>query len=44
MTFQKDGFIAHYKNKKETADKFGKEQVHKWRRSFDVSPPGGEIS
>ena len=29
-------------NKKETADKFGKEQVHIWRRSFDVSPPGGE--
>ena len=29
-------------NKKETADKYGKEQVHKWRRSYDVSPPGGE--
>ena len=29
-------------NKKETSDKFGKEQVQKWRRSFDVSPPGGE--
>ena len=26
-------------NKKETADKYGKEQVHKWRRSYDVSPP-----
>ena len=29
-------------NKKETADKFGEEQVHIWRRSFDISPPGGE--
>ena len=29
-------------NKKETADKYGKEQVHKWRRSYDVPPPGGE--
>ena len=29
-------------NKRETADKFGQEQVQIWRRSFDVSPPGGE--
>ena len=29
-------------NKQETADKYGDEQVHIWRRSFDVSPPGGE--
>ena len=29
-------------NKQETAEKFGKEQVHIWRRSYDVSPPGGE--
>jgi len=29
-------------NKKETADKYGDEQVHIWRRSFDVQPPGGE--
>ena len=29
-------------NKKETADKFGKKQVHIWRRSFDIQPPGGE--
>ena len=29
-------------NKKETAEKFGKEQVQIWRRSFDVNPPGGE--
>ena len=29
-------------NKKETADKYGKEQVHEWRRSYDVNPPGGE--
>ena len=29
-------------NKKETAEKFGKEQVHIWRRSFDTPPPNGE--
>ena len=29
-------------NKAETADKFGKEQVHIWRRSYDIPPPGGE--
>ena len=29
-------------NKAETADKFGAEQVHQWRRSYDVRPPGGE--
>ena len=29
-------------NKKETAEKYGKEQVHIWRRSYDVNPPGGE--
>ena len=29
-------------NKSETADKFGKEQVHKWRRSYDTPPPNGE--
>jgi 2,3-bisphosphoglycerate-dependent phosphoglycerate mutase len=29
-------------NKTETAAKFGAEQVHIWRRSFDVPPPGGE--
>lgn len=26
-------------NKAETAEKFGAEQVHTWRRSYDVSPP-----
>jgi 2,3-bisphosphoglycerate-dependent phosphoglycerate mutase len=26
-------------NKKETADKYGAEQVHVWRRSYDVPPP-----
>ena len=26
-------------NKSETAKKFGKEQVHQWRRSYDVRPP-----
>ena len=29
-------------NKKETAEKYGAEQVHIWRRSFDVPPPDGE--
>jgi len=26
-------------NKKETADEYGAEQVHKWRRGFDTVPP-----
>jgi 2,3-bisphosphoglycerate-dependent phosphoglycerate mutase len=30
------------KNKDETRDKYGDEQVHIWRRSFDIAPPGGE--
>lgn len=29
-------------DKAETAKKFGDEQVHTWRRSYDVAPPGGE--
>lgn len=29
-------------NKDETREKFGDEQVHIWRRSYDVPPPGGE--
>jgi len=29
-------------NKAETAKKFGQQQVHIWRRSFDIAPPGGE--
>ena len=29
-------------NKEETAKKFGEKQVHIWRRSYDISPPGGE--
>ncbi len=29
-------------NKNETAEKFGKEQVHIWRRSYDIPPPNGE--
>jgi 2,3-bisphosphoglycerate-dependent phosphoglycerate mutase len=29
-------------NKAETAAKFGAEQVHVWRRSYDIAPPGGE--
>lgn len=29
-------------DKAETAKKFGAEQVHIWRRSYDVAPPNGE--
>ncbi len=29
-------------NKDEAAEKFGKEQVQIWRRSFNIPPPGGE--
>ena len=29
-------------NKTETAEKHGAEQVHVWRRSYDVTPPEGE--
>ena len=29
-------------NKAEAAEKFGEEQIHIWRRSFDTPPPGGE--
>jgi len=29
-------------NKAETAKKFGEDQVHIWRRSYDVAPPNGE--
>lgn len=30
------------KNKAATAQSYGKEQVHLWRRSYDVPPPNGE--
>ncbi|NGX55864.1 MAG: 2,3-bisphosphoglycerate-dependent phosphoglycerate mutase [Candidatus Anoxychlamydiales bacterium] len=29
-------------NKDEAREKFGKEQVHIWRRSYDTAPPNGE--
>jgi len=29
-------------NKAEAAKRFGDAQVHQWRRSYDVRPPGGE--
>ncbi len=29
-------------NKDKTREKFGKKQVHLWRRSFNVAPPNGE--
>lgn len=30
------------KNKAEMAEEYGEEQVHIWRRSYDIAPPGGE--
>lgn len=30
------------KDKNETRDKYGDEQVHIWRRSYDIAPPNGE--
>ncbi len=30
------------KNKARTAEQYGEEQVHLWRRSYDVPPPSGE--
>ncbi len=29
-------------NKDDTRKKYGEEQVHIWRRSYDIQPPGGE--
>lgn len=29
-------------NKDEARDRWGEAQVHVWRRSFDIAPPGGE--
>ncbi len=29
-------------NKQETAEKYGADTVHRWRRSYDIKPPGGE--
>src|SRR5215470_6113720 len=29
-------------DKAESAQKWGAEQIHQWRRSYDVRPPGGE--
>jgi len=29
-------------NKQKTREKYGDEQVHLWRRSYDINPPGGE--
>lgn len=29
-------------NKNDMREKYGEEQVHQWRRSFDIAPPGGE--
>ncbi len=30
------------KNKDEMREEYGEEQVHIWRRSYDIAPPGGE--
>ena len=30
------------RDKARTAEEFGEDQVHVWRRSYDVGPPGGE--
>ncbi len=30
------------RNKAQTAEEFGEEQVRVWRRSYDIPPPGGE--
>ena len=29
-------------NKDDARKKWGEDQVHQWRRSFDIAPPGGE--
>lgn len=29
-------------NKQETAERYGNEKVHEWRRSYDIPPPSGE--
>ncbi|KAL9274693.1 2,3-bisphosphoglycerate-dependent phosphoglycerate mutase 1-like protein [Drosera capensis] len=29
-------------NKQETANRFGKEKVHQWPRSYEIPPPNGE--
>ena len=29
-------------NKDDAREKWGEEQVHQWRRSYDIPPPGGE--
>jgi len=29
-------------NKQKTREEYGEKQVHLWRRSYDVNPPGGE--
>ncbi|TKY60309.1 2,3-bisphosphoglycerate-dependent phosphoglycerate mutase [Spatholobus suberectus] len=29
-------------NKQETAERYGQEKVHEWRRSYDIPPPKGE--
>src|SRR4029078_6399762 len=29
-------------NKDQAREKWGDEQVHIWRRSYDIAPPGGE--
>ncbi|KAM7263403.1 hypothetical protein ACFE04_001086 [Oxalis oulophora] len=35
--------MVSYKVLIKTADRYGKEQVHEWRKSYDVPPPNGRI-
>ena len=35
-------FTFALRNKDDARKRWGEEQVHIWRRSYDVSPPGGE--
>ena len=34
--------ISRASNKDDAREKWGEEQVHIWRRSYNVQPPGGE--
>ncbi|KAK4489935.1 hypothetical protein RD792_000584 [Penstemon davidsonii] len=34
--------MTEHRRKKETAVRYGTDQVHEWRRSYDIPPPNGE--
>lgn len=49
IPFERDEALneRHYgdlqgQNKEEIGEKYGQEQLHIWRRSYDIAPPGGE--